>query len=351
MISTKYKRVVHLIPKDGIGGVEIAASSLSSGKYNNIEFIKYFISKPEFLINSTDNNINGKYSNIYDFRNHINFFYWIYKKKPDLLISSIWISHFLGSIYKLFNQKCIYVCFLHSSKPMNLFDNFFSLLAIYFSDAIFTDSVSTMEARLTKSKRLKSKIISYILATKRSSSNFQEFDRFIYWGRYRKQKGIEDSLLLFQLISRERPNAVFHLYGPDNGNLAELKKLRKSLGLEKKVTFFSERTREELDLLARDYSFFLQTSPSEGFSISIAESMQLGLIPVTTNVGEIQYYCKHMINSVIINGFNDTVKDLMYLSKNPKLLSQIRMNSINTWTGSVLYRDDILLKCNDLLNI
>ena len=48
----------------------------------------------------------------------------------------------------------------------------------------------------------------------------------------------------------------------------------------------------EIKKYANKASFFVQLSSYEGMSMSVSESMQLGLIPIVTNVGEIKIYCK-----------------------------------------------------------
>ena len=54
---------------------------------------------------------------------------------------------------------------------------------------------------------------------------------------------------------------------------------------------------------AKKCSFFLQLSFYEGFAMSVIEAMQLGLVPVVTNVGEISNYCIDNFNGVITFAF------------------------------------------------
>ena len=58
---------------------------------------------------------------------------------------------------------------------------------------------------------------------------------------------------------------------------------------------------DKIKNFAKESSFFIQSSFSEGMGISVLESMQLGLVPIVTNVGNIKNYCKDNFNSIIID--------------------------------------------------
>ena len=57
------------------------------------------------------------------------------------------------------------------------------------------------------------------------------------------------------------------------------------------VKFLGPKDLDSIIELTEETSFYLQTSKLEGMAMSVIESMQVGLIPLVTNVGEIQYYC------------------------------------------------------------
>ena len=52
--------------------------------------------------------------------------------------------------------------------------------------------------------------------------------------------------------------------------------------------------------------------------MSVLESMQLGLIPIVTDVGEIKNYCVHNHNSIIFKDMELTKETIIKLMKNKK---------------------------------
>ena len=50
--------------------------------------------------------------------------------------------------------------------------------------------------------------------------------------------------------------------------------------------------------------------------MSVMESMQIGLIPIISDVGEISYYCKHKINSIVYKNIYKTSDDILSIISN-----------------------------------
>ena len=71
--------------------------------------------------------------------------------------------------------------------------------------------------------------------------------------------------------------------GPHKNNCM---KLAESLGVEKNIIF--EGYVDDIRPYINSSEYYLQTSSSEGLSISLIESMAVGLIPIATNVGDEQ---------------------------------------------------------------
>ena len=75
--------------------------------------------------------------------------------------------------------------------------------------------------------------------------------------------------------------------------------------------------------------------------MSVLESMQLGLIPIVKNVGEIKKYCIDNQNSIIFKDLESTTDDLIKLIKNNKEIQSLRYNAIKSWSEKITYREDI----------
>ena len=69
--------------------------------------------------------------------------------------------------------------------------------------------------------------------------------------------------------------------------------------------------------------------------MSVLESMQMGLIPIVTNVGELQNYCIDNKNSIIfkdIESTKDKIIKLLTMSKLPShIKAKIKSSSLPFW--------------------
>ena len=75
--------------------------------------------------------------------------------------------------------------------------------------------------------------------------------------------------------------------------------------------------------------------------MSVVESMQLGLIPIVTQVGEIKNYCIHNKNSIIFKNKKSTKNTILNLIKNQKKLNFLYKNVVNTWSHKKTYKEDL----------
>ena len=107
---------------------------------------------------------------------------------------------------------------------------------------------------------------------------------------------------------------------------------------------------ESIKKYANKCSFFLQLSFFESFSISVVEAMQLGLVPVVTDVGEIIRYCIDNFNSVIYKSDLETFNDVCKLLNNKENYLKIRKNAIEKWINKKTYEQNIINSCESFLN-
>jgi glycosyltransferase involved in cell wall biosynthesis len=89
----------------------------------------------------------------------------------------------------------------------------------------------------------------------------------------------------------------------------------------------------------------LQTSLYEGMSMSVIESMQMGLVPLVTPVGEIGAYCKQGMNAVIVESDQKAAEDILDLLNANDRYQLLRVNAIATWKDKPLYHESILVAC------
>ena len=111
-------RAVHLIPFDGIGGVEISAKSLPPGVYGGMEFHKYFLADKTGTDRTSFQHC-GPAKSVNSPRIFIRAIVWLVKFKPELIIASLWRSCVVLVLIKLFRPWTKVVVFLHFTKDVH----------------------------------------------------------------------------------------------------------------------------------------------------------------------------------------------------------------------------------------
>lgn len=336
---SKIIKIIHIVPSSFGGGVETAAKSFLN--YS----CKRFIFKVIFLQNK-------KFDN--SFFSYILSLKIIFKKKPDIILTSLWKSNFITLLYKLIRPSTKIILFLHSTRNKHFVDKFMTSLAAFFAFEIWADAESTMKERLDRLSFLKyqktkfhnNKNLRVISLVTEKLAPFNKKicnPSFIYWGRLSPEKNIDIAIELFSKIFRIEKKSSFTIIGPDYGVKESMKSKINKLGLKENIIIYDYMSLKEIIKFANASCFFIQLSSYEGMAMSVSESMQLGLIPVVTSVGQISSYCKHMQNSLIYSSDDEkTVSEIFSILNSKERYSRIKNNSIKTWQNSNLYKTEII---------
>lgn len=335
-------KVIHLVPYEGIGGVESAARSMRKVKSESIHF------EVDYIYQSI---ISGRpVSSTFNPWSLVVVAWRIRNDQPDVLIVSLWRSSIVGLLVKLFKPRVKLVTFLHLDKDVHLIDYVFTRLSLWFSTEIWADSVATINGRLRRTaQREHCRLISFVTRRFEVQPDCKIAPTFIYWGRINEQKGLDRALRIFAEIRSRRSGARFWIVGPDGGALAAIQNLCVELGLAGSVTFKGVASQDQIISYAAQASFYLQTSLFEGMAMSVVESMQLGLVPIVTPVGEIASYCHNGVNAVLVEADQKAVEDVFNLLESRESYLRLRKNAIATWQEKPLYRDSVLDACRRLI--
>lgn len=345
-------KVIHLIPIDGLGGVEQAARSLDPTDKLNIEvaFIsgKSLSDKPHIKIIDENSRLNS-------FRFYKSGFKYLLDQKPDLLICSLWRTSIIGIAYYLYRRslsekKLKLVVFIHANKFAHVADKIITKIIIRLSDEVWCDSHASKVGIFKKnSHNTRLKTISFFVRTcKPKIENLVRYDNFIFWGRIAKQKRLDKAINLFKKISEELPESSFYIYGPDCGELDNLEKLVQNLNLSKKVFFMGEKKPNDYPKEAFSSKFFMNTSSHEGMAIAVTEAMQIGLVPIVTMVGEIANYCIDGVNSIHYS--DSAYKDILDTVGNQSNYDNLSVNASEYWDNKVEYSTDFNENCLRLIS-
>ena len=324
------KKVVHLIPFDGIGGVEIAAQSMPDGPIDAVTIFQKW-----YIFADPDAQLNHPFAYLACLKA-------LLREKPDLMIASLWRAYFVLILFKIINPRAKVVTFLHNTKCAHQADRILAWLAMHCSTAIWADSKQTIESRVPEKWHGWTRDISYLIDKPNMPISRPFKPNFVFWGRLVRQKRLDRAIRLFALIHRNWPNAKFDIIGPDQGDLARLKKQAIDAGLEVAIRFHGGLAREACFEKARDSTFYLQTSEYEGMAVSVVEAMQRGLIPVVTPVGEIPRYCHDGSNAILVDDLEEAARRVANVLSDPEMHDALWRAAVAEWQGQPLYRDDMI---------
>ena len=334
-------KVVHLIPFDGVGGVEVAARSIKPEVYGDIDF------QVHYIFNNID--LSKNYFAIFNPLRMIAAAWMLARSDIDLLVVSLWRASIVGLFVKLLRPKLKLVTFLHLDKNVHIVDSISTYLSVKLSTEVWADSQTTLSKRIPNLGFIKGRVISFVTQNFLPLPERNVNPSFVFWGRLNHQKDLFRALHVFAAILECRPDAKFTIIGPDAGVLNDLKNLVVSLGLSESVIFIGYASHNQIIGYARQASFYLQTSITEGMAMSVVEAMQFGLVPVVTPVGEIASYCRHGFNAVVISSENQSIKAILTLLEDNNHYQEMRRHSIATWLDKPIYKDSILMACNSLV--
>lgn len=334
--------VIHLIPYDGIGGVERAAASMRTTSTESIDFHVATIFPP-----SAAKSRWVAWNPWHFLRTAVN----LCRIRPNVLIVSLWRAYAVGIVVKLLRPELRLVVFLHFPHDVHTPDRFLTRLAARLACRVWADSQETLTQRLPGLVADKGQVISFVTYRIPALPAMSVGPTFVFWGRLHAQKGLNRALRIFAAILAERPAARFWIVGPDGGDLGRVQGEVAALRLGDAVQFMGPKDFAGIREVASNASFYLQTSKLEGMAMSVVEAMQFGLVPVVTPVGEIAHYCRVGYNAVVVQDDLMAVTEVLAMLNNNSLFQEVRANAIATWENMPLYKDSVFAACREIIEI
>lgn len=341
--------VLHIIPADAVGGVEVAAHSLPDGCYMGLEFRRAYIAG-KIVVDTAAVDLKPVYASVNNPLASVRLTYKVLLYSPDAVICSLWRSCIVGLAIKALRPQTKLVCFLHSSRSAHVADWLIHRLAIICSSAVWADSEAALRGRVSASRRNKARIISFVTVHLKAARRAKPEPKFVFWGRISPEKGLARALRLFACIRQSMPDAEFTIIGPESRTLPGLVELCSSLSINDSVRFAGPKNLAQIAEAAAENYFYLQTSQYEGMALSVVEAMQLGLLPIVTPVGEVGTYCRDGVNSFIVDDDDSRlVQRIAGIIAEPEDYRRMTSNAVAHWRGHPLYKDSVLAACRDLV--
>lgn len=343
------KSVIHLIPTNAIGGVELAAASIPSGQHGALHLEKYYLTSNPPFDKPESEDCYGPRASLNNPKIYLTAIRRIIATKPDLVVASLWRSVLVMIVCKLLRPSLKTVVFLHNTDTNHSVDRNVNAIGLRLATQVWTDSTATFKARLGPTLQPKGRVVSFLLNRRNAVDRPAITPDFIFWGRLRKQKNVSRALALFRNIHDKYGEATFRIIGPDGGDEGKIADTIRSLELEDAVSMIGSMDHAQIAAASQSASFYLQTSDKEGMCMSVVEAMQSGLIPLVTPVGEIANYCKDGVNAVFIEDDERAVGAITNLLNDPDKARAMAKAASATWREASLYREDFLRLSRALL--
>lgn len=329
-------KVAYCIPCNKIGGAEIVFNSIISNSSTDI-----FIVKIDLGI--------SRNNPILYFKAIINLISIIKKEKIEFVISSLWKSHLICIIAGIYCNFRL-IPFIHSTKWFNLMDEIFSKYALKNSFAVIADSSSTSDSIRDFVPHNNIHVVSMRTCSSIPRVRYTGYSsnlQFIFIGRLSESKRLDKALKFLSVLARRiSPKTIsFHIYGPIEKKFVkkwdEMKSLCETVSISYKGILVNTNVANTLSR----YDFYIQLSEVEGMAMSVMEAMQVGLIPIVTNVGEINNYAIDNHNAIVSKNGEDIeslIEKALLVIQDYKVADIISINSYNTFKDTPRFSEDIL---------
>lgn len=340
-------RVCHIVHSGKVGGVEVAAALLQAEQHPSINYQVAVLAQvsdgePK-AIKAPDcvgHGLNNPLSAVPVLR-------WLRRSTPDIVVASLWRSVLVGMMAKLINPKRTFVIFLHNTQYKNALDRAAHRLGFRIADGIFCDAPATRQA-MTAQLPLQTGQIHVVPLVARGGNNRQAPEseqlpvaalaggeiRCVFWGRLARQKRLDRAVRLLAELNKVAPVPVrLDLLGPDEGELQEMLRLARSLGVEQQLHWHGAAEWDQIRSVASGASFFVQPSDFEGLGMAVVEAMQLGLVPVVTPVGQIAEFTSDGVNALHFDSAAAVAPRMVSVFEDPSTWERMSAAAVAEWSG------------------
>lgn len=266
------KKVFHFVPTLDIGGVEIAIKKSLPDLKHQLDISIFYVKRRGSLDVGQRPWWNALKNIMVD--------------KPDIVITSLWWSHPLGFLFKLFGIR--WVCFIHNSRFKHFVDRLVCTLSLWCADEVAVDSNQAAVFVRSIKNRLNVWIIPYIFNLAQWKTEIDRIkNSFIYVGRNASEKRMDLIVGFFKHLLANFPD-VTCLLAIAGGIPESVFSLIDQFG--KRVIVSSGLSNNEVFDLLSVSEYFVVLSDLEGFCMTAYEAVQAGCFVIYRDVGEIKNY-------------------------------------------------------------
>lgn len=302
--------IYHFLPSLSIGGAEsLVLNSVVNINKKNRYFLVFFEAGDSDLwekLSEEQKKYIIRINGVFKIGRYINCLLFLYKKRSSVIISSLWKSALIMYVFSIFFKLKKHIAFVHRSTTAHFIDKFFRVWQVNHSLLQIADSAATKNWVINNCKQPNVYEVPLLFDV---DHEFRlkniNFIKFCFVGRLSKVKNIERVLDLMLGLFERLPNSVFDIYGSDQGELQTVHKFGRRNKLDNIINYKGVLMPWEVKKKIAEYHFIISLSHTEGMAMSIAEAMQLGVVPIVGNVGGPSTYCRHMENAFITYDYSD----------------------------------------------
>ena len=341
----------------GIGGAELACVSALPFLHKRYDLRVYVLGGGnDVLLGGLDKEIIGRMefyrSSIYTILFTLPFLYRSLQLfKPEIIISSLWRSSFVGWLYKRLNRKVMYFLLVHSSEFFHWADRFFTMRALGISDAVFADSQATgLFVERIMAGRINLRVLSYLLDAPPPfvpERKFSSVKRFLFVGRLNEVKRVPLAVKAIYTLRSAGVDAVLDIFGRDDGDRSAVETVIGRYGLQQHIFIKGELDPKNKRAIFESYDYYIQLSAQEGMAMSVAEAMQYGAVCIVTPVGAIAQYAVDGISAIFVDttdevAWSRSMRRIIDIVTDAARCEAISKAAFNTFRGAPLFADTLI---------
>jgi glycosyltransferase involved in cell wall biosynthesis len=331
-------RVVHLVPRDGLGGVEAAVRSLRADEHPDL--IVLFMAQRMILPASR---LHRASTPAHDLGSPL--IYWralreVLRLNPEVLVCSLWRATFIGLLAKLVRPRTKLVVMIHATTFGHKLDRLVTWLGSKMATELWCDSLASSEVAERRYRR-STRTISFRVAAESDESRAgrNPLD-FVYWGRHVHFKNVPRAVRIFNRVLHKAPAARLYIYGQEGPATKSIREAIRESPAPGAIQLMGAKPPGTYPSPIPGCTFFLMTSSQEGMAVAVVEAMQLGLIPVVTPVGEIANYCADGINAIIVRDDDQAAASVLKVLEDATLRGRLSAAAQAHWDNVPDYSTD-----------
>lgn len=341
--------IYHLIPRLKAGGIESMALRFLKDDSRTVPYkiVVYEKSDSQCL-----NELGVNASSVVDLSTSIvcggyfRVIKYLLKRSDQIVISSTWKSAMIMWLISRFKHFGLHVSFTHRSTHAHFLDDFFRRWQVRNSCLQLVDSDASAEwvlSHIDASSNVR--VVPPIFATKTSTSGFPAVClplRVCFMGRLNAVKNIPGVCMLVDILAEKIDSVVFDVFGPDEGSKVDFDDWVSRLNRKNiQATYRGVLPESEVALKLKSYHFSISCSLTEGFGMSVAESLQLGVPPIVGRVGGPASYC-NQDNSILLNDYSTSelrrcADRVALIFKNIDMYDAMRSKAMQTFDSKRSY--------------